>query len=181
MINYTDSAPCACSGGGTAAGISYNNSASGLSATNLQDAIDELAVGTPGEYQVQTTYSNAWGGYPLTGAGSGFGACGGSISVPPFYGSISPGSLGEHDGLGVGFARDSDTGELYFILFVAGGSLGGAKYRIEAPGLSEPLSTELMTPESTSYGPAYIWGLDTGSVPAPWNSESSFTISIVPG
>ena len=41
-------------GGGTAASVSYNNTGSGLTATNVQDAIDELAGSAAGSVSVTT-------------------------------------------------------------------------------------------------------------------------------
>ena len=54
------------SGGGTAAGVSYDNTESGLESTDVQGALDELADGAGGSTAATTTYDNTESGLEAT-------------------------------------------------------------------------------------------------------------------
>lgn len=55
-------------GASTAAAVSYDNGSSGLSATNVQDAIDEVAAASTGDVTSHETVANSTGNSTITPA-----------------------------------------------------------------------------------------------------------------
>lgn len=165
----------------TARDIAYDNGASGLTAENLQDAIDEIASINPppsGVYQVTTSYANAWSGYPATGGGSGYGVKN-NYSISAFTGGIEPGEIGHLNGFAFGFVVDSEN-NLYALLLI-NGSTGSETFQLNVPGLDDPLYTSAGSYQETNYGDAFLWWLGDGPAPAQWTtSENSFSMEIFP-
>lgn len=166
----------------TARDIAYDNSTSGLTAENLQDAIDEVAGANPpptGVYQVITGYGNLWSGYPAGVSGTGYGVKS-DYSISAFTGSITPPEIGHLNGFAFGFVVDGDDNNLYALLLI-NGATGYETLQLNVPGLDDPLYTSAASYQETNYGDAFLWWLGDGPVPAQWaSSENSFTMEIFP-
>jgi len=129
-------------------------------------------------FEVNTSFSNSYGGVPTIAGGTGWGVTGGSATISSFTGTVSPGTIDGFSGIGVGYVLDGGTSDLYFLLFLDGAD-GSENYNVSGDGINGTLNTLDASFEATNYGNAFIWNVGTGSAPAPWNSENTFGLTIV--